>query len=142
MTVLTKRFIGLLAICVALVIVATSLVFILVNVQTAYEMEMRVAVEKGRGVGFDLNTSAVTFGKLFPGAGSSRKFEINNTGTRPVEVVVKTFGAMGRWVAIAPQPLIITPEQRSGHFNATVMVPIDANAGNYTGRMLVLVLRK
>jgi uncharacterized membrane protein len=138
---LTKRFIGILAVCAALLIVITTLTFILVYVQTAYEMDMTVKVVNTGPVGFDVNTSVVTFGKIYPGQTSSRFFEINNTGTTPVKVIVKTFGKIGPWVAITPQPLIITPEQQSGYYNATILVPKDTAVGNYTGRMLVLVMR-
>lgn len=141
MTFLTKRFIALLALAAALLIVVTSVVFVLVYVQTAYEMEMNVKVVDEGSVGFDLNTSAVTFGKLKPGMNSERYFDINNTGTSPVKVVVKTFGSIAKWVVITPQPLVITPEQRNGNFTAKLLLPTGLAPGRYEGRMVVLVMR-
>ncbi|HLC87023.1 MAG TPA: hypothetical protein VJH65_01970 [Candidatus Nanoarchaeia archaeon] len=48
--------------------------------------EIFVSVEVANVSGFDLNTSALTFGKLVPGAKSSRKIEIKNNYNFPIVV--------------------------------------------------------
>jgi hypothetical protein len=126
----------------AAIVVLTSVIFVLVYVQAAYEMPMTLKVINNGATGFDLNTSVVAFGRLHPGEISDRYFDVNNTGTTSVKVIVKTFGDVTPWVQIEPQPLFITPEQGHGSFKATATVPFGAVEGSYTGRMLVIVLRE
>mgnify|MGYP001607344352 CR=1 FL=1 len=141
MTEFTKKHVAMLALLGALAIVVTSLVFIGTQVEQAYTMDMTVKVQQGV-TGFDLNTSVVTFGKLKPGQQMDRYFEVNNTGTRPVTVYVRTSGQLASWVRVNPRVFDVTPEQKTGKFTASIVIPSNADVGNYTGKLLVLVMRQ
>ena len=138
---LSRKTIALIAIASSLVIIATTVVFLVTQVKTAYQLDMHVQVIAEGNTAFDLNTSVVTFGRLKPGGALDRYFQVNNTGTDTVRVVVKPLGTLGSWVRVTPSFFEVTPEERSKDFQASVFIPGDAAPGNYSGRLLVIVMR-
>ncbi|MEK6823164.1 MAG: hypothetical protein AABY13_05015 [Nanoarchaeota archaeon] len=139
---ITKRMLATLVLLSSVIIVLTGLVFLATNVKAAYTMPMKLRVVHKEPAGFDLNTSVVTFGKLNPGQSLDRYFSVNNTGDETVRVVVRRYGELAPWVTINTPIFNVTPEQHSVTFQATVVVPEDAKPGNYTGKLLVIILRQ
>jgi len=139
---LTRRTVAILALVSSLVIVLTAMLFVVTQVKAAYTMPMRLQVVHSGPSGFDLNLTVATFGRLHPGEIVDRYFDVNNTGDKPVRVVVKTFGELAKWVRVTPQEFNVTPEEGYKTFQASCIVPYDAEDGNYTGDFLVVVMRK
>ena len=139
---LSRKMVAFLVLLVALAVVGTAIFFVATNVITSYEMPMKVnVISGGNKVGFDLNTSIVTFGKMRPGGSMDRYFNVTNNRQEPIKVVVKTFGPMADWVTVTPSKFILTPQQWKQDFMATCLVPYGTAPGNYTGTLRVYIMK-
>lgn len=138
-----KKHVAMLAVLSTAIVLLTCILYLATQVERAYEMPMSMTVIEGsKKAGFDLNLTAVTFGRISPGMGVTRYFTIDNTGDRPVKAIIKAYGDITPFVTITPLTQIITPEQRQGKVEAEATVPQGTPPGSYTGRLVVIVLRQ
>lgn len=95
--------------------------------------EVRFEVSQ-RAVGFDLNSSALTFGRVIPGSASVRTIRLDNTYSFPVTVHIFLSPSLQGYVTTPQAHVILEPY---GHVRIpfTLTIPHDSKAGNYTGLM-------
>ena len=84
-------------------------------------------------VGFDLNNTALTFGKIPQGGSGTRKVIIDNMRSYAVEVRIFVSEDIASFVAV-PENLYL-PAFENATFSVMVSVPDDIREGNYTGRI-------
>ncbi|MEK6894135.1 MAG: hypothetical protein AABX10_01600 [Nanoarchaeota archaeon] len=88
--------------------------------------------------GFDVNTSAITFGSIVPGGTSTRSLIVNNSYPFPIKVDPEVDGSIEKILYF--EPTIIEPYQTS-KFYFTVYADSIENLGNYTGNIMIRLLR-
>ena len=93
--------------------------------------EIFVSVEVANVSGFDLNTSALTFGKLVPGAKSSRKIEIKNNYNFPIVVEFDSEGNINELLGYDKLIYINPNEAKEAGF--IINTYLNTTQGVYTG---------
>ncbi len=88
--------------------------------------------------GFDLNSSALTFGSVPVGGTSTRAILVNNSYSFPIRVEPVIDGSISKMVIYGP--LIIQPYEASS-FQITVFADLNTSLGNYTGNVLIRLFR-
>ena len=100
-------------------------------------LEMRVVEATfivGKNVGFDLNTTALTFGKLAPGGSSTRNMTIANLREFPIRVNILADRNISSFLTTETEFLLFPGEKKDIAF--TLSVPSNLSYGNYSGRVL------
>ena len=87
--------------------------------------------------GFDVNSSALTFGSFAIGGSSTRSILVNNSYSFPVRLEPVAEGSISQLIVYSP--LTIQPYTTSS-FKITVSAPLNATLGNYTGNISVRLL--
>lgn len=88
--------------------------------------------------GFDVNTSVITFGSIVPGGTSTRSLMVNNSYPFPIKVEPEVKGSIEKILYF--EPIIIEPYQNS-KFYFTVYADSIESLGNYTGNIMIRLLR-
>lgn len=88
--------------------------------------------------GFDVNTSAITFGSIVPGGTSTRSLIVNNSYSFPIKVEPEIDGSIVDILSF--EPIIIEPYQISKFYFTAHADSIDY-IGNYTGNIKIRLLR-
>jgi hypothetical protein len=92
----------------------------------------------GERLGFDLNSSALTFGMLPPGASSSRAIEITNDFNREVFVSIYSSRSIIKFTRISENDFYLAPgETRSVSF--TVYTEKNSTFGQYNGFIKIII---
>jgi hypothetical protein len=100
-------------------------------------LEMRVVEATfivGKSIGFDLNTTALTFGKVVPGGSSTRNMTITNTYEFPIRVEILADRNISSFLTTETEFLLFPGEKKDIAF--TLSVPSNLSYGNYSGRVL------
>ena len=92
---------------------------------------VEASMEVSDQVGFDVNDTALTFGKVVPGTSSTRSVVIANGHAFPVVVRVDVLGGISDFVASSDEVMLAAGEERS--LGMTVSVPSGAVPGVYEG---------
>ncbi|MBI2668505.1 hypothetical protein HYX14_01555 [Candidatus Woesearchaeota archaeon] len=87
-----------------------------------------------RYLGFNLDTDALKFGVVSPGARGKRVVMVNNT--LDSTVVIKAVGEMAAWMNVTPQNFTFKAYHPQ-RVEFELFVPPDAKEGDYTGKVLV-----
>lgn len=88
--------------------------------------------------GFDVNTTAITFGSITIGGTSSRSVIVNNSYSFPVKVKTEIEGNIEE--IISYDELTVEPYQTT-RFYLTVSADSFDLLGNYTGNILIKLMR-
>jgi len=88
--------------------------------------------------GFDLNSTALTFGSIAVGGSSTRTILVDNYYSFPVRVEPHVEGTISK--IISYQPLIVGPNETS-RFSFTVSADSFDLLGNYTGNVIIRLKR-
>lgn len=88
--------------------------------------------------GFDVNTSAITFGSIVPGGTSTRTLIVNNSYPFPIRIEPKIDGSIEKILSF--KPTIVEPYQTSKFYLTISADSIDL-LGNYTGNIMIRLLR-
>ncbi|MEK6811472.1 MAG: hypothetical protein AABX96_03115 [Nanoarchaeota archaeon] len=88
--------------------------------------------------GFDLNSSALTFGSIALGGSSTRSILVNNSYSFPIRVESVIDGSIAEMIVYGP--LTIQPYQTSS-FQFSVFAGPNVSLGNYTGNISIRLLR-
>lgn len=88
--------------------------------------------------GFDVNSSALTFGSIVPGGTSTRSIIVDNSYSFPIKVQPEVEGSIQK--IISYQPLIVGPNQ-SSKLDFTVYAESIDFLGNYTGNIKIKLTR-
>jgi len=88
--------------------------------------------------GFDLNSSALTFGMLVPGGTSSRGINLVNKYNREIKVDIYSEGDITKFIQVSENNFILKEnEAKSVSFTATA--PLDAPLGTYEGVISIII---
>lgn len=88
--------------------------------------------------GFDVNTSAITFGSVAIGGSSTRTILVNNSYSFPIRVEPEVEGPIEKLITY--EPSIIGPNQAS-KLVFTVYAGTSELLGNYSGNISIKLLR-
>lgn len=132
------RNVMIVLVCIA--IVSISLVFILSykQIDVIKEFDMYLTVSDSI-VGFNVDNNAIYFGTVPRGGHSNRK--INVGGTMSYNINMQTFGELSKWVYVSENNFI-TQENEIKAITISVFVPVDAEIGNYTGKLRIIYRKK
>ena len=99
---------------------------------SSWEVYASVNVSRNT-LGFDVNESALTFGKVPPGSIVSRNVIFANTYGFPVMLDIKAEGDISRYLDF--QEKIVVESQESKMIGFTLNIPEDINEGFYDGHV-------
>ncbi len=103
----------------------------------SYDVVFIVSRDKA---GFDLNTSALTFGEIPQGASSSRRILIENTYAFPLRVTLYESPTLVEYLE-TESSFVIEPGERK-NVSVVVRVPLNASEGTYTGTLSFRMYRE
>ncbi|GEM_PF-1277064 len=87
----------------------------------------------GENPGFDLNSSALVFGRIPPGGSSTRKVVIDNSFSFPIEVKILASRNIAEFVIA--QPVTIIEAGKNASIPISVYIPQDNGFGDYYGKI-------
>lgn len=127
------------------VLMAVLLVTLIVNLYLIFEnskildiRKLSASINVSSRIGFDLNSSSLTFGEVIRGGSSIRSIKIENTYAFPVEIVIYGDSVMENF--ISPEKFRLDAgEARSA--NIAAVVPEDADYGKYEGAIFVKFMK-
>jgi len=102
-----------------------------------YDMDVRIVDDKVTG--FNLDTDALHFGSFGGGGIATRHIEINHVED-DMKVVVLKHGDMAGWVS--NENNFILQKNQNYNLSFTLFVPSGTPIGNYTGRVVIKLLKK
>ncbi|MEI6058707.1 MAG: hypothetical protein WCP89_02955 [archaeon] len=128
-----KRHIFNWAIFVLLILVLFILVYIqIINFFVLDRVKVYTEVVVGENPGFDLNKTALTFGKIVPGNGASRGLIIKNNFERNVAVEITSSGEISAFLTASENNFILMPREiRNVSFS--VFFPSGSEMKKYGG---------
>lgn len=85
--------------------------------------------------GFNVETSAIFFGTVKPGAMSMRNIQFENNNVT-LKVVIFTEGDLAKWVYTDKNSFILNPSEKKT-VTIKALVPKNAEFGNYNGKIIV-----
>ena len=91
-------------------------------------------------VGFDVDDSALIFGSVIRGGGSSRNINIDNNFQFPVVAVISAEGDIAPLLHF--DNLVEIGENEFGELSFNVIAPSDINDGFYSGNVTIEIFRK
>lgn len=102
------------------------------------EYPVSFVVEKGT-VGFDLNNSALTFGKIPPGGTGERKIDFYNNQNETIKIKILASRELENFLNFESDYEILS--KKNVTIPVRVVVPFDAEEGNYSGKIRILLKR-
>ena len=90
----------------------------------------------GDSLGFDLNRSALSFGRLLPGGTSTRSIFVENVYDVPFEVKMLISPNINPFVQIDDKKIIVNPGEKK-KIPVTVIAPKNVSYGEYEGSIQV-----
>ncbi|NIO23322.1 MAG: hypothetical protein GTN38_04845 [Candidatus Aenigmarchaeota archaeon] len=132
-----KNKILITVVAVLLAISFTYLWFENFVIYSTEEVDMHLKVTEGYMVGVNTRTDALYFGKVRKGGLSTRKIILDNYDENPHFVQIRTFGDLSKWVYVSDNNFVL-PSNESKNVSVSCDVPIDADVGNYTGKLQVV----
>ncbi len=124
---------------ISLLVVALSLIIVfngLYSVNPYLVKEIPIEMEISNFIGFDINTTALTFGKIPPGSTSSKKITVNNNKNKEVLISLKTYGETTKFITLEQNNFILLPYE-SKEINIFATAPLNSNNGIYSGGLKV-----
>lgn len=123
-----------------LTIVTITLIFsgyLLFNYSTIVDIkELKMYITVGEIVGFNVGTEAVFFGTIQRGGSGNRDLIVTNNYTFPVKIDIRAYGELAKWVYVSENGFLLQPNENKT-VKVSLIVPKDANFGNYTGILKV-----
>jgi hypothetical protein len=100
--------------------------------------EIEVKVQVADFIGFDVNSSLLTFGAMTPGQKGMRNITIESNISRPVVAHFEKEG-IAEWITGYEEGYVLQPyEKKSMRLN--LEVPPGTEHGNYTGKFYVFLI--
>ncbi len=128
----------MLAIAAVIAAGATFFIYSMYAVVDVKTVEAHVIVDNY--VGINVGTDKLYFGTVMPGGEAERGIIITNNYNEGLNVRVQVLGGLKGW--LVPEEKSFYMENRTRKLGFTLMVPEDAEIGNYTGEVRVYFLRK
>jgi len=111
----------------------------LIQVDANLIKEFDASMETGRIIGFDINSSALTFGRVPPGSASKREIIITNDQDKPSKIILKIEGDIAQFVVFEENYVILQP-QETKKINVFATAPLNIENEKYSGRVKVYAL--
>jgi hypothetical protein len=86
-------------------------------------------------IGFDLNSTALTFGEATLGGGSSRSISLKNNFGFPIEVEIYGEGDIKKFITPIKERM---EKGENKSIGISALVPEDADFGKYEGRIKII----
>lgn len=125
------KFLLLALITILVSVSLTSLFYTFFTIREVQELGMKVQV--GEIVGFDVNTSLISFGIVPRNGFCERPVAVDNRRGRPLMVHIQKTGKMADWVHTSENNFILYPNE-TREIKFTISPPSDAEYGLYTGK--------
>lgn len=136
---MNKKISPYLILSMALTAIIVTLIFTVKTEKSCDTVEtvltsVQVKPSDGRNyMGFDINKQNLTFGVLSPGAMATKT--VSAQYTNPATLYVWAEGDFPSWIIISPKTLEIEPQQKK-EVKFTLLVPITAKEGEYSGKII------
>ena len=126
----------------AVIILVLSLVALLFSLylfqkQIIDRGEVFASMIIGDSAGFDLNLTALTFGRVIPGSSSDRRLTMNNAYPFPVILEFSSEGDITEFLTYNETVYVAPYESKNITF--LVKAPLDAKKGVYTGKVFYVI---
>lgn len=102
------------------------------------EYEISFIVQEGT-VGFNLNTTSLTFGKIPPGGSGERKIDFFNYKDEKIDIEVLASKDIAEFLSFKNEYEV--PAMSNVTIPINVVVPTDAVEGNYSGKIRIQLKR-
>jgi hypothetical protein len=130
-----EKYKKILLVLVFLSALCTYIILNFLSEQKIVDYKMQLTV--GNHIGFDLNTSVITFGMVTPSSSAVRHLNLKN-GDQKNKFQILAFGDMASWIKLSENDFILQPYEKRT-LNITAQVPENADLGNYTGILRVII---
>ena len=134
-----NQVIMILSIVVLFSIALVTFYFSFFTVKASKVYDMHVTVTEAIGFNLDADDSNIYFGKVSPGGSVTKTINITNTYKAPLKTLYKKSGEFAHLVSVPKQTIIQPGETYSAPI--TVNIPLNANYGNYTSKLRILLLK-
>jgi len=130
----------LIFILIAILILTLILnIYFFINFSRIFEVrELYASIIVSDKIGFDLNSTALTFGSTFRGGSSAREINIENSFGFPIEVEIHGKGDMEKFVR--PSRHYIDKDEKKS-IQIAAFVPEDTEFGKYEGNVEISLIR-
>lgn len=116
----------------------TELAYILYNVKYIKVYDLFLKVENKVGINVDVEKASINLG-IVPLGGSVQRDIVINNGNDSLKVNVAVTGSIAKFVNIEKE--FYLKEKEIKRLPLVAYVPHDAIEGNYTGKIIIIVLR-
>jgi len=130
-----KKYKKILLVLVFLSALCTYIILNFLSEQKIVDYKMQLIV--GNHIGFDLNTSVITFGMVIPSGNAVRHLDLKN-GEQKNKFQILAFGDLAGWIKLSENDFVLQPYEKRT-LNITAQVPKNADLGNYTGTLRVII---
>ena len=130
-----KKYKKILLVLFFLSALCTYIILNFLSEQKIVDYKMQLIV--GNHIGFDLNTSVITFGMVIPSGNAVRHLDLKN-GEQKNKFQILAFGDLADWIKLSENDFVLQPYEKRT-LNITAQVPEHANFGNYTGTLRVII---
>jgi len=123
------------------ILASFSLTFIFYTyyiIQDIQELDMKIKI--GDVVGFDTNTSVISFGIVPEGGFGERPVILKNMRDKPSKVYIKKSGGMAKWVYVSEDNFVLQPNETK-ELLFTAIPSKDAEEGAYKGKIKFIFTR-
>ena len=132
-------FLSIIVILISIIALIFSFVNYLNKLIEVKEYEVIFFVESGRA-GFDLNSTALTFGIIPPGGGGTRKIDIENSYDFPIKVKFLVSENLADYMEL-PKGMFLESGQKET-VSININMPRNAEQTNYTGKFRIEFYKK
>jgi len=122
-----------------MIVILTFILNIYLSIRLSRIIEIRelyASIIVSDKIGFDLNSTALTFGEVIRGGSSERKVSMENNFGFPIEVDIYGKGGIKRFI-IPFKDKIEKDEKKNIAISASV--PLNADFGEYFGEVIIKI---
>ena|SRR3989338_4821537 len=137
--ILKRNLWALIVGAIALGFIFSLTAYYLLFIESIEIIPLKGTVSPQAGIaGFDVNTSAISFGRVSQGASSIRAVSLTNLAQWPQEVSFIKWGKISGLVHLPPQPMLL-PVNQSQEVNITFSPSTETAPGFYSGKLVMIV---
>ena len=133
-----KSFLNLF-IFIFLIVLLIFLVYIQINNFFVLDkINIYTEVILGDKPGFDLNKTALTFGRVIPGNAASREIFVENNFDKTIKVEIISTGDISNFLSVSENNFILVPKENKT-ISFSVFFPIGNEMKKYTGEVEIKI---
>jgi len=106
-------------------------------------LETRIVDAKfsvGNNIGFDLNSTSLSFGKITPGGSAKRSLKLSNEFDYAIKVRVLASRKIADYISVKEESFLIEPKTL-GSIEFTLNIPRNMKLGDYSGKVLIKIYK-